>query len=83
MVHTLAYSIITVISSADIIIVAMAKGAKKKKPNVFRFHNSETGEHYTVRLSKNAVEQLTDKPVMKYSRKKRKHVEFKLTKKVK
>lgn len=61
----------------------MAKSSKKKKQNVFRFHNSETGEHYTVRLSKEAVEKLTDKPIQKYSKKLKKHVEFKLTKKVK
>ena len=61
----------------------MAKSSKKKKPNVFRFINSQTGEHYTIRLSKEAVENLNDKVVMKYSRKLKKHVEFKLTKKVK
>ena len=61
----------------------MAKSSKKKKQSVFRFYNSETGEHYTIRLSKSAVENLNDKPVMKYSRKLKKHVEFKLTKKVK
>lgn len=58
-------------------------GAKKKKQNAFRFYNSETGEHYTVRLSKNAVEQLGDKPIRKFSKKLKKHVDFKLTKKVK
>ncbi|MFS8130907.1 MAG: hypothetical protein ACMG57_02920 [Candidatus Dojkabacteria bacterium] len=57
--------------------------SKKKKQGVFRFYNSETGEHYTIRLSKPAVEKLTDKKVMKYSKKLKKHVEFKLTKKVK
>ncbi len=61
----------------------MAKSSKKKKPNVFRFINSGTGEHYTIRLSKEAVEKLNDKVVMKYSKKLKKHVEFKLTKKVK
>lgn len=61
----------------------MAKAGKKKKQNVFRFYNSETGEHYTVRLSKEAVEKLSDKEIMKYSRKEKKHLPFKLTKKVK
>lgn len=61
----------------------MAKTGKKKKPNVFRFYSSETGEHYTIRLSKDAVEKLNDKEVMKYSKLKRAHIPFKLTKKVK
>jgi hypothetical protein len=61
----------------------MAKSSKKKKQNVFRFHNKDTGEHYTVRLSKDASDQLKDKTVRKYSAKLRKHVEFSLTKKVK
>ncbi|MEP7103528.1 MAG: hypothetical protein ABI721_02355 [Candidatus Dojkabacteria bacterium] len=61
----------------------MAKSSKKKKQGVFRFYNSETGEHYTIRLSKLAVEKIGDKPVMKYSKKLKKHTEFKLTKKVK
>lgn len=61
----------------------MAKSSKKKKQNVFRFLNPETGEHYTVRLSKNAVDKVTEKGVMKYSKKLKKHVEFKLSKKVK
>ncbi len=60
----------------------MAKSGKKKKGNVFRFYNSETGEHYTIRLTKNAFEKLTDKSIMKYSRKLKKHVAFKITKKV-
>jgi len=61
----------------------MANSAKKKKPNVFRFYNSETGEHYTIRLSKNAYDKIGEKPVMKFSKKLRKHAEFKLIKKVK
>lgn len=61
----------------------MAKSSRKKKNNVFRAMNSETGEHYTVRLSKEAFEKLNDKAIMKYSSKLRKHAEFKLTKKVK
>ena len=61
----------------------MAKSSKKKKQNVFRLLNNDTGEHYTVRLSKEAYEKLNDKPVKKYSKKLQKHTEFKLTKKVK
>ena len=57
--------------------------AKKKKQSAFRFYNSETGEHYTVRLSKNAVDQLGDKVIKKYSKKLKKHADFKLIKKVK
>lgn len=56
---------------------------KKKKQNVYRFYNNETGEHYTIRLGKDAYDKLADKPIRKYSRKLKKHVEFKLTKKVK
>lgn len=60
----------------------MAKSGKKKKGNVFRFYNSETGEHYTIRLTKAAYEKLADKNIMKYSKKLRQHVAFKITKKV-
>jgi hypothetical protein len=58
-------------------------GAKKKKQNVYRFYNSETGEHYTVRLGKEAYDKLNDKPIRKFSKKLKKHAIFKLTKKVK
>ena len=61
----------------------MAGSSKKKKSNVFRLYNSETGEHYTLKLSKKSSEDLTDKVVKKYSKKLRKHTDFKLTKKVK
>lgn len=61
----------------------MAKSTKKKKQNVYRFYNSETGEHYTIRLSREAYDKLSEKPVRKFSKKLRKHVEFNLTKKVK
>lgn len=56
---------------------------KKKKQNVYRFYNSETGEHYTIRLGKEAYDKLADKPIKKYSKKLKKHTDFKLTKKVK
>ncbi|MCS7317553.1 MAG: hypothetical protein NZZ41_04455 [Candidatus Dojkabacteria bacterium] len=61
----------------------MAKSSKKKKTNVYRFYNPETGEHYTIRLSKNAAEKLKNAKIRKYSRKLRKHVDFVLTSKVK
>lgn len=60
----------------------MASSSKKNKTNVYRFFSSETGEHYTIRLSKEAVEKLTGKTISKYSRKLRKHLDFKLSKKV-
>lgn len=62
----------------------MAKSSKKKKLNVFRFHNQETGEHYTIRMSKEAFDKITASggTANKYSRKLRKHTEFKITKKV-
>jgi len=53
----------------------MAK-SKNKKQNVFRIYNSETGEHYTVRLSREAQEKLNNQKVKKYSKKLRKHTEF-------
>lgn len=56
---------------------------KKAKTIVYRFHNKDTGEHYTVRMSKEAFDKLADKPIMKYSSKLKKHAEFKITKKVK
>lgn len=58
-------------------------GAKKKKQNVYRFYNAETGEHYTIRLGKEAYEKLADKPIKKFSKKLKKHTDFKITKKVK
>ena len=58
----------------------MAGATKKKKQNVFRFYSADTEEHYTVRLSKEAQEKLADKPIMKHSKKLRKHIEFKLKK---
>jgi ribosomal protein L33 len=59
----------------------MAK--KSKKVIVCRFYNKKTGEHYTVRLGRNAYEALSGKKIKKYSKKLNKHVEFELTKKVK
>ncbi|GAB4285813.1 MAG: hypothetical protein Kow0081_3740 [Candidatus Dojkabacteria bacterium] len=56
----------------------MAK--KKSKRTVYRLVNKETGEHYTVRLSREAYDKLADKKINKYSKKLRKHVAFELKK---
>ncbi len=56
----------------------MAK--KKNKMNIYRFYSKETGEHYTIRLSRNAYDQLKDGSVKKFSRKLRKHIDFKVIK---
>jgi hypothetical protein len=62
----------------------MAKSSsKKKKQNVFRFINKDTGEHYTIRLSKKSAENLADKGIKKFSKSLKRHVEFTFTKKVK
>lgn len=52
----------------------MAK--KKSKRTVYRLFNKETGEHYTVRLSREAYDKLADKQINKFSKKLRKHVPF-------
>lgn len=56
----------------------MAK--KNKKVMTYRLVHKDTGEHYTVKLSRDAYEKLSEKPIKKYSRKLRKHVEFVVTK---
>lgn len=56
----------------------MAKS--KNKGNVYRIYNAETGEHYTIRLSREAYDKLMDKPIKKFSRKLRRHVDFKVKK---
>lgn len=63
----------------------MAKSSsKKKKYNVYRFINKDTGEHYTIKLSKSASEKLGgDKTIKKYSKVLKRHTDFVLTKKVK
>ena len=53
---------------------------KKSKRTVYRLFNKETGEHYTVRLSREAYEKLADKKVNKYSKKRKKHIPFDLKK---
>ena len=53
---------------------------RKTKRTVYRLHNAETGEHYTVRLSREAYDKMADKKVNKYSRKQRKHIPFDLKK---
>lgn len=55
----------------------------KAKTNVYRLYNKETGEHYTLRMSREAYDKLAEKKVKKYSKKKQKHIEFEITKKVK
>ncbi len=49
---------------------------KKSKRTVYRLYNAETGEHYTVRLSREAYDKLADQKVNKYSKKQRKHIPF-------
>jgi ribosomal protein L33 len=53
---------------------------KKTKRNVYRFYSQETGEHYTVRLSREAYDKLSAETVKKFSRKLRKHIDFKVIK---
>lgn len=58
--------------------------SKKKKLNVYRFYSPETGEHYTIRFSKQAYENLKEKKeIHKYSKKLKKHIKFVITNKVK
>lgn len=57
--------------------------AKKTKVNVFRLYSKETGEHYTVRLSREAFDKLSSQKVKKFSKKLKKHIDFEITKKVK
>lgn len=58
--------------------------AGKSKRKVYRLRSKETGEHYTVRLSRVAHEGMKTKGGMnKFSRKERKHMWFELTKEVK
>ncbi len=54
--------------------------SKKSKLNVYRFYNKETGEHYTIRLSREAYDKLIEQKIMKYSKKLRKHAAFELVK---
>lgn len=58
--------------------------AGKSKQKVYRVRNEETGEHYTLRLSRDAHETMKEKGgLMKFSKKLGKHTFFKLTKEVK
>lgn len=57
--------------------------SKKSKSNVYRFYSKETGEHYTIRLSREGYDKLADQKIKKYSKKLKKHIEFELIKKVK
>lgn len=56
----------------------MAK--KKSKLGIYRWQHKETGEHYTVRLSRDAYDKLKDTKAKKFSKKQRKHVEYELIK---
>lgn len=53
---------------------------RKSKRTVYRLVSKDTGEHYTVRLSREAYDKMADKKVNKFSKKKRKHVPFDLKK---
>jgi len=58
----------------------MSKKGKKTNKLVCRFINKQTGEHYTIRISRKAYEKLSSKSISKYSPKLRKHVMFSITK---
>jgi len=60
----------------------MAKKGKKANKLVCRFINKETGEHYTIRISRKAYDKLSSGNIIKYSAKLRKHVVFSITKNV-
>ncbi len=53
---------------------------RKQKRIVYRLVRKETGEHYTLRLSREAYDKMAEKEVVKYSKKERKHVPFALKK---
>jgi len=53
---------------------------RKQRRNVFRLLNKETGEHYTIRLSREAYDKLKDKKIKKYDAKQKKHVNFEVKK---
>ena len=53
---------------------------RKNRRAVYRLYNKETGENYIVRLSREAYDKLADKALKKFSKKERKHVDFKITK---
>ncbi|MDQ6985366.1 MAG: hypothetical protein Q9M91_08260 [Candidatus Dojkabacteria bacterium] len=56
----------------------MAK--KNKKVLTYRFMLKETGEHYTIKLSREAYDKLNDKKIRKFSKKLKKHADFELVK---
>lgn len=55
-------------------------GKKKTKRNTYQLYSAEGKDHYTVRLSKEAYDKLADKTLKKFSKKLRKHTDFKLVK---
>lgn len=55
--------------------------AKKSKQNVYWIINKETGEHYTIRLSRDAYDKLAGEKIKKFSKKKKKHIDFEIVKK--
>ncbi len=63
----------------------MANSKKRKKQSAYRFINKETGEHYTIRLSKKSVEDFTNTKtqIKKFSKALKKHAIFTFSKKVK
>ena len=54
--------------------------SKKNRIGVYRWQNKETGEHYTVRLSREAYDKLKDSKANKFSKKLRRHSTFELIK---
>lgn len=52
----------------------------KKKRIAYRLYSKETGEHYTIVLSREAYDKLKDKKLKKYSKKQRKHIDFEVKK---
>ncbi|MCA9380829.1 hypothetical protein KC678_01045 [Candidatus Dojkabacteria bacterium] len=51
-------------------------GKKKSKRIVYRLFSPKTGEHYTLRLTREAYDKLADTKVSKFSKKLRKHIPF-------
>jgi ribosomal protein L33 len=52
----------------------------KKKRVAYRLYSKDTGEHYTVRLSREAFDKLKDNVIQKYSKKLKKHIGFEVKK---
>lgn len=54
--------------------------SRKNKRQTYQLYNAETGDHYTIRLTREAYDNLAGKKIRKYSKKKKAHVEFELKK---